>query len=81
MTEAECMRVEEGNRWRERQARKRAYELKIVLDAKRALEKPCPLCEQKRRERIRIEEKKKQYWYNSLTRGQQIMAKIRGDYP
>lgn len=81
MTEAECIRVVEGNRWQERQARKAAYEREKALIAIRAKEKPCPLCEKKRIERIYREEEEKRNWYNSLTRGQQIMAKIRGDYP
>ncbi len=81
MTEAECIRVTEGNRWRERQARKKAYEIEKVLIAIKAKEEPCPLCEKKRLERIHREEEEKRNWYDSLTRGQQIMAKIRGDYP
>lgn len=81
MTEAECKRIEEGNRWRAHQARKAAYEVEKRLAVIRAEEKPCPLCEKKRIERIHREEEEKRNWYNSLTRGQQIMAKIRGDYP
>ena len=81
MTEAEYIRAVEGNRWRGRQARKAAYEIEEKLRAIRAEEKECPLCEKNRIERIRREEEEKHRWYRSLTRGQWIMAKIKGDYP
>ena len=81
MTKAEWMMVEEGIRWRDRLARKAAYDIEKVLMAIRAKEKPCPLCEKKRLERIEVERERKDVWYNSLPRGQQIIAKIRGDYP
>ena len=81
MTEFECNMAEERSRWREHQARKVAFVKEQKEKAERALEKPCPLCEMSRIERIRRREEEKKSWYDGLTRGQQIMAKIRGDYP
>ena len=81
MTESECNMAAEGSRWRESQARKVAFVKEQKEKAERALEKPCPLCEKKRLDRLHRAEEEKRDWYNTLTRGQQIMAKIRGDYP
>ena len=81
MIKVECNRAAEGARWRSHIQEKAKYAREKVEAEERAKIKPCPLCEKKRLERIHCEEEEKRSWYNSLTRGQQIMAKIRGDYP